>query len=158
MSAAKVPKCYHEIFWKEAFQTATYLDGLTVVELEDKKLTRFEYWEWQLPRFVNNLRKWGEIGIVKLHTNTTPKIYDRGQPCMFVGCCLNHEGDTVRIWVPDTKRVHLSCDIVWIGRIYFGSMQKMLEGPFIHPILKNKNNNEINDEISDERKHEMINE
>jgi hypothetical protein len=27
MSAAKVPKCYREIFWGEAFQTATYLDG-----------------------------------------------------------------------------------------------------------------------------------
>jgi hypothetical protein len=67
-------------FWREDFQTATYLDGLTVVELEDKKLTRFEHCEGQLPRFVNNLRKWGEIGIVKLHTNTTPIFYDRGNP------------------------------------------------------------------------------
>jgi hypothetical protein len=57
MSATKVPKCYSEIFWREAFQTATYLDGLTVVELEDKTLTRFEHWKGQLPRFVNNLGK-----------------------------------------------------------------------------------------------------
>jgi hypothetical protein len=68
-----------------------------VFELEDKKLTRFENWEGQLPRFVNNLRKWGEISIVKLLTSTTPKIYDRGKPCMFVGSCLNHAGDTVRM-------------------------------------------------------------
>jgi hypothetical protein len=85
MSAAKVPKCYREIFWGEAFQTATYLDGLTAVELEDKKLSRFEDWEGQLPRFANNLKKWGEISIVKLHTNTTPRIFDRAKPCMFVG-------------------------------------------------------------------------
>jgi hypothetical protein len=97
MSAAKVPKSYCENFWRKAFQTATYLDVLTVIELEDKKLTHFEYWEGHLPRFVNNLRKWGEIGIVKLHTNTTPKIYDRGKPCMFVGYCLNHAGDTFRM-------------------------------------------------------------
>jgi hypothetical protein len=77
---------------------------------------------------------------------------------MFVGHCLNHAGDTVRMWDPDTKRVHLSHDIVWTGRMYFDSMQKMLEGPFIHPNLKNKNNNEINDEISDEINDETINE
>jgi hypothetical protein len=37
MSAAKVHKCYRENFWRESIQTATYLNGLTVVELEDKK-------------------------------------------------------------------------------------------------------------------------
>jgi hypothetical protein len=74
MSAAKVPKCYHENFWREAFQTATHLDGLTVGELEDKKLKRFEHWEGQLPRFVNNFRELDEVGIVKLQTDTTFKI------------------------------------------------------------------------------------
>jgi hypothetical protein len=42
--------------------------------------------------------------------------------------------------------------------MYFDSMQKMLEGPFIYPILKNKNNDEINDETINEkkeRKHEI---
>jgi hypothetical protein len=71
---------------------------------------------------------------------------------MFVGYCLNHAGDTVRMWDPDTKRVHLSRDIMWTGRMYFDSMQKMLEGPFIHSSLKNENNDEINDEIINEKK------
>jgi hypothetical protein len=82
---------------ERSLQTTTYLDGLTVVELEDKKLTPFENWEAQLPRSVNNLRKWGEIGIVKLHKDTTPKVYDRDKPCMFVGYCLNHAGNTFRM-------------------------------------------------------------
>jgi hypothetical protein len=88
------------------------LDGLTLVDLENKNLTRFEHWEERLPRFVNSSRKWDEVGIVKLHTDITSKIYDRGMPCMFVGFYLNHAGDTFRMWYPDTKRVHLSCDIV----------------------------------------------
>jgi hypothetical protein len=74
---------------------------------------------------------------------------------MFVGYFLNHAGDTVRMWDPDTKRVHLSRDILWTGRMYFDSMQKTLEVPFIHPILKNKNNNEINDEVNDEISDEI---
>jgi hypothetical protein len=81
-------------------QNATYLDGLTVVELKDKKLTHFEHWEGQLLRFVNNLRKWGEFGTVKLHTNTTPKIYDRGKPL-----CLWAIAQT-------TMEIHLECGIL----------------------------------------------
>jgi hypothetical protein len=93
-----------------------------------KYVSRLGHWEGQLPRFVDNLRKWGEISIVKLHTNTTPRIYDRGKPCMFVGYCLNNARDTVRIWDPDTKRVHLSREIVWTGRMYFYRMKKCLKG------------------------------
>jgi hypothetical protein len=74
MSAAKVPECYCKNLWGESFQSTTCLDGLTVVKLEDKKLTRFEHWEGQLSRFVNNLRKWGEIGIVKSNTKPHPKL------------------------------------------------------------------------------------
>jgi hypothetical protein len=83
-----------------------------VIELDNKKLTQFEHGENQLPQFVKNLREWGKVGIVKLRTSTTPKIDDRGKPCMFVGYFLNHTGDTFRNWDPDTKRVDLSQDIV----------------------------------------------
>jgi hypothetical protein len=86
--------------------------------------------------FVKNLRECGEVGIIKLRTSTTPKIYDRGKPCMFVGYCLNHAGDTFRLWDPDTKRVHLSQDIVWTGKMYFNTYQSTIEGPLI-PIFHN---------------------
>jgi hypothetical protein len=50
---------------------------------------------------------------------------------MFVGYCLNHAGDKFRMWDPDTKRVHLSQDIVWTGKMYFGNSQSTIEGPLI---------------------------
>jgi hypothetical protein len=40
---------------------------------------------------------------------------------------LNHARDVFRMWDPDTKRVHLSRDIVWTERMYFDSMQKCLK-------------------------------
>jgi hypothetical protein len=83
------------------------------LNLDNKKLIQFEHWENQLPRFVKNLRERGEVEIVKLHTSKTPKIYDRGKPCMLVGYCLNHAGDTFRMWDHDTKLVHLSQDMDW---------------------------------------------
>jgi hypothetical protein len=89
MSAAKIPKNIRHLFWREAFQTATLMDGLIIVEVEGNKKTRFEHWEGQLPRFVKYLRKWGEAGVVKLDNSTTPKIYDRGKTCMLVGYIPN---------------------------------------------------------------------
>jgi hypothetical protein len=80
------------------------------------------------------------------------KIYDRGNPFMLVGYCLNHAGDKFRMWDPDIKRVHLSCDIVWTGRMYFDSMQKILEENFTHPILENNNNDDINGEKNNKKK------
>jgi hypothetical protein len=97
MSAAAIPKELCQIFWREAFQTSTYSDGLVLVEIDGVLKTRFEHWEGTLPRFLRYLRKWGESGVLKLRTSTTPKIYDRGKVCMFVGYSPNHAGDTFRM-------------------------------------------------------------
>ena len=40
LSAAGIPKNYRKLFWREAFQTATLLDGLIMFEVEGKKLSR----------------------------------------------------------------------------------------------------------------------
>ena len=97
MSAAKIPKNMRQMFWREAFQTSTLMDGLMVVKINNICQTRFEHWEGQLPRFFNYLRTWGEAGVVKLRTATTPKIYDRGKTCMLVGYSMIHGGDTYRM-------------------------------------------------------------
>jgi hypothetical protein len=35
MSAAKIPKNMRHLFWREAFQTATLMDGLITVEVKE---------------------------------------------------------------------------------------------------------------------------
>jgi hypothetical protein len=93
MSAAAIPKELHQNFWREAFQTSTYLDGLVLVEIDGVLKTQFEHWEATLPQFLQYLRKWGEARVVKFRTSTTPKIYDRRKVCMFVGYSPNHAGN-----------------------------------------------------------------
>jgi hypothetical protein len=88
-----------------------------LLKLNATKKTRFKHWEGQLPRFVKYLRKWSEVGVVKLHNSTKPKIYDRGKTCMLVGYSTIHAGDTYRMWDPDSQRV--SRDVVWTGKMYF---------------------------------------
>jgi hypothetical protein len=128
MSAAKVPKELR-IFWREVFQTSTYLDGLILTTVNGVTKTRFEHSENCLPRFVQCSRKWGEAGVVKLRSSTTPKIFDRGKGCMFVWYSPNHAADTLRMWDPDTKRVHLTRDIIWLNKMFFNNNPDFIDVP-----------------------------
>jgi hypothetical protein len=129
MSAAKVRKEFCQFFWREAFQTSTYSDGLILTTVNGVTKTSFEHWENCLPRFVQCLRKWGEAGVVKLRSSTTPKIIDCGKICMFVGYSPNHAADTLRMWDPDTKRVNLTRDIVWLNKMFFNNNPDFINVP-----------------------------
>jgi hypothetical protein len=159
MSAAQVPKDFMKLFWREAFQTATYLDGPVSIEVQGEFKSRIEHWDGKLPKFCQHLRKWGKAGVVKLRTVTTPKIYDRGKVCMFVGYSPNHNGDTLRMWDPDTKRVHLSRDIVWLNKMFFASEVDYVNKPITS--IRDGVNSEDIDEVSnndDEVEEEKLNE
>jgi hypothetical protein len=53
MSATAIPKELHQNFWREAFQTSTYLDKLVLVEVDGTSKTQFEHWEGMLPQFYD---------------------------------------------------------------------------------------------------------
>jgi Integrase core domain. len=114
MHRANLPLAHQYKLCKEAFKTATLLDGLTVIILDGVAKTRVEHWSGKLPKFAMHLRTWGEAGTVTLKNTRSPKLADRGVQCMFVGYALNHEGDCYRMWDPLTNRVHITRDIIWL--------------------------------------------
>jgi hypothetical protein len=97
-----------------------------------------DYWDGKLPKVCQHLREWGEAGVVKLLTATTTKIYDRGKVCMFVGYSLDHNGDTLRMWDPDTKRVHLTRNIAWLNKMFFASEANYVDKPFVASIRESE--------------------
>jgi hypothetical protein len=105
--------------FREAFQTATMLDGLMLVTIDDVTKTRVEHWSGKVPSFAENLRTWGEAGTVKIKTTMTPKIADRGIQCMFVGYAPDHAGDVYRMWDRGTNRVHTTRDVIWLKRMFY---------------------------------------
>ena len=119
MVHANFPKLIRYLVYNEVFKTATLLDGLVVIELNGQKKTRFEHFFGKNPRFINYLRTFWEAGTVKTRTKTTPKLNDRGTQCMFVGYAMDHEGDTYRMWNPETKMIMESRDVIWLNRMYF---------------------------------------
>ena len=90
-----------------------------VVTVNGVTKTRFEHWYGSLPSFIRHLRTWGEAGIVKTRSLATPKINDRGVPCMFVGYAKNHPGDTYRMFNPTTGGILESRDVLWLRRMYY---------------------------------------
>ncbi len=121
---ANIPISVRPRVWTEAFKTATLLDGLMMIEIDGKTATRYEHWCGKNPDFAKYLRTWGEAGTVKIKTDTTPKLADRGVQCMFVGYALDHPGDCYRMWNPETKRVHETRDVIWLRRMFYTTPAK----------------------------------
>ena len=118
MHRANIPLDMRYKVVREAIKTASLLDGLAVIELDGKTMTRFEHWSGKIPKFANHLKIYGEAGTVTLKSKKTPKIDDRGVQCMMVGYDLDHEGDCYRMYDPITERVHLTRDIIWLKKMF----------------------------------------
>ena len=115
MTRANVPMHYQFKLFKEAFKTATLLDALLIVEIDGEKKSRVEHWSGNKPEYALNLCTWGEAGTVKLKTQMTSKLEDRGVQCMFIGYMQNHAGDVYHMWDLDTNGIHETRDIiVWL--------------------------------------------
>ena len=84
--------------WAECVKTATDLDGILVESASQK--SRVEQFIGKKPRFVSNLRSFGEVGIVweSKSQKMREKLSDRGFGAIFVGYAENHAGDVYRMY------------------------------------------------------------
>jgi hypothetical protein len=85
MVISNIPEKYRNHLFRESFCTSTDLDGLVVMEIKGKKAARFFHMYGKNPEWVDHIRTFGEAGTVKIKTDTTPKLHDRGVQCMFAG-------------------------------------------------------------------------
>jgi hypothetical protein len=136
MAQANVPLNIRYKVFTKAFKTATSLDGLTVLKIGNQEATRYEHWCGKNPEFSEYLRTWGEVGTVKIKTNATPKIGDRGIQCMFVRYSLDH---TAEMWNPATsRRVHQTRDVIWLNHMYYNRKEPAVNiviEPEMEPII-----------------------
>ena len=119
MHHANLPMEMRFRLFGEIFTTITLLDGLTIIEVDGLKQSRYEHIFKKKPKFVKYLRTIGEAGTVKITSDTTPKLQDRGIHCIFVGYALNHPEGCYRVYDPATQRVHQSRDVVWLHRMFY---------------------------------------
>ena len=118
-----------------------------IVKIDWEKKLHVEHWSGNKPEYALNLRTWGEAGTIKLKTQMTGKLEDRGVQCMFVGYAKDHAGDVYRMWDPDTNRIHETRDIIWLRRMYFEKPKPTYE--VIAPIEYNANDLNSDKEAGD---------
>jgi hypothetical protein len=111
---------YH--LFREAFSTVTDLDDLVVMEIKGKRATRYEHMFGKNPDWDEDLRTFGEASTVKIKTDTTPKLYDKGLQCMFVGYAESHNGGVYRMWNPQTRKIHITRDVIFLKSMLFQTM------------------------------------
>ena len=111
MSEARVPKEKKHIVAEKAFETATKLDRLIPVKINGVTKPCVKHWSGKIPGFAKHLHTWGEAGVVKVRTKTTPKLEERGITCMMVGYATDHKGNCYKMLNIETNQILLSRDV-----------------------------------------------
>jgi len=160
MKAANLPENAKRLLYREAFKIATYLNNLRVESIDGVETTRYEHYLGKKPGFTKYLHAWGEAGTVKVKGKNHPKLADRGTTCIFVGYELKSGDDMFRMYNPNTKRILITRDVIWLRHMYFNRFEPA-ENRFYHTSIdatKVKEGDDINDinETSDANNEEMI--
>ena len=119
VSRANIPaEDRHKVYIRSCIQ-ATRLDGLVMMRIGGVTAMRYVHQYGKLPDFLKNLHTWGEAGVVKLKSKTSPKIINRGVTCMFVGYPANHASDCVEMWDASKNSYHVTRDVTWLHRMFY---------------------------------------
>ena len=78
-------------------------------------------------KFSDHLRKFGEQVYVTNRNKIKGKLEAKAWRGFLVGYTKDHSGDCYRIWNPDTKRVILSRDVLFSGRMYYQKEENLNE-------------------------------
>ena len=156
--AANIPENRRYLFAKEAFQTATKLDDLTVIEFKGKEKCRLQHWGEDIPNFVHSMIPWGWAGVVKTKRSFSAKLNNRGTVMMMVGYANNHTGDCYRMYNDATGRVHETRDVRWLDRMFFSKEGKMdMKFNDTEDIISNDEVDSVSEEENDENKSNASN-
>ena len=91
--AANVPDHYKTILLPYAVKYAYMTRRLEVIDIDSTTSTWYKHLCGKLPKFVNYMHPFGEVGMVKDCLENSPKSQERGVTCMFVGYNLMSCGD-----------------------------------------------------------------
>ena len=102
--------------WAECASTATHYSNILVTR--GNAASPYELLYKKKPSCINELRTFGEMGVVADRKKIQGKLEDRGKVCMFVGYPSNHACDVYKMFNLQTMRVFKSRDIIWLKKSY----------------------------------------
>ena len=114
---AGLPIYIKKRLWTEAAQTVTMLDNITVKQNENQ--SPYEKFYNEKSKIINELRTFGEVGVVKqMKDSIKTKLSGRGKCMLFIGYSLSHGTKVYRMYNIETNKLVISQDIVWLNKSY----------------------------------------
>ena len=90
LTAAGIEGELRKNIWVEAGNTAIHLVNIQVANERQKSPYELFTKDEALPKYTNNLKRFGEIGIILRPQKIKSKIFNKGQKAMMVGYGTQH--------------------------------------------------------------------
>ena len=116
LNGAGIKEKVRDGIWAECAQLATHYGNILVTR--ERSVSPHMSLFGKTPRCLNDLKIFGEMGVVTTKNNIQGKLEDRGKVCMFVGYPPSHACDVYKMFNLETKRIILSRDITWLKKTY----------------------------------------
>jgi Reverse transcriptase (RNA-dependent DNA polymerase) len=110
--------------WAECVMTTTYLSN--VIATRSNMKSPFELLYDTKPVLPEELKIFGEVGVVTTKDKIQAKLANRGTPCIFVGYAENHSKDVYRMLNLETNAIINSRDIIWLKKMHTDWLQNKL--------------------------------
>jgi hypothetical protein len=96
------------LLWPHAAQLVNSLEN-TIVDSKDT--TPHFKLKGANPHWANNLRTFGEIGIVYTKQGIKNEFTNHGEPCMFIGYAEDHTSNVFKFYNPKTRACFMSRNV-----------------------------------------------
>jgi CRISPR/Cas system CMR-associated protein Cmr5 small subunit len=114
----KFPQHLRNGLWAQCANTVSKLENILTTHVNNPSASEKIY--GNNPRWISNLRIFGEIGIV--HDSATSKmrgkLADRGHVCIFIGYHEHHASNVYQFLKLSTKSIILSRNVIWLHKSY----------------------------------------
>jgi hypothetical protein len=101
--------------WDECVMNVTYSSNIISTKLSFK--SPFELLYGEKPILHDNLKIFGEVGVVTTKERIQAKLSNRGATCMFVEYTEHHTRDVYRMLNLTTNPIINSQDIIWLNKL-----------------------------------------
>jgi hypothetical protein len=102
--------------WAECVMNVTHLLNIMSKKLRFK--SPFELLYGEKPKLHNNLKMFGEVGVVTTKERIQAKLSNRGTTCMYVGYTEHHSRDVYRMLNFTTNSIINFRVIIWLNKTY----------------------------------------
>jgi hypothetical protein len=123
LNTARITVALRKGHWASCASLSVQLENIIVKEKHEQSASEKVY--GTNPKWVSNMRSFGEMAIIARHSNkkVRNKLADRGNTVMFIDYSNTHEKDVYKFMNIATNKTMMSRDVIWLNKTYSERME-----------------------------------